>query len=62
MFIPDTAVPAVVTGCVFTSIAFIFVVLRVFSRVFVIKNFGADDYLMVLAMVSVFARCGSHFN
>jgi hypothetical protein len=52
MFIPDTAISAVVTTALFTAIAFILVVLRTISRVNVVKNVGVDDYLMIAAMVS----------
>jgi hypothetical protein len=45
------AVPAVVTSILFTSIAFIAVVLRLYTRIVMLKNAGADDYIMVGAMV-----------
>lgn len=51
------AVPAVITSILFTSIAFISVVLRLYTRVFMLKNAGADDYFMVGAMVcSMFVK------
>ena len=53
MQIAAPAVPAVVTLLVFTTLAFFVVALRVYTRVFVVKNVGADDYLMVGSMVSL---------
>jgi hypothetical protein len=49
--IAAAAVPAVVTSILFTSIAFIAVVLRLYTRIVMLKNAGADDYIMVGAMV-----------
>lgn len=39
-----------VTG-VMTGLAVVMVVLRVYARAFVVKKFGLDDILMVLALV-----------
>jgi hypothetical protein len=52
MYIPDAAIPAVVTVCVFTTIAFIFVGLRLCTRLSLVKNVGLDDYFIAGAMVS----------
>jgi hypothetical protein len=49
---PPSAVSAAVTDIVFTSLALLAVLLRVYTRVFVVKNFGVDDYLMVGSMVT----------
>jgi len=51
MFAP-AAVPVVVTTITFTSIAFILVVTRIYTRFVMLKNAGPDDYVMVGAMVS----------
>jgi hypothetical protein len=51
MNVPPAAVSAAVTDIVFTSMALLAVLLRVYTRVFVVKNFGVDDYLMVGSMV-----------
>lgn len=57
MHVAGPAVPAVITSILFTSIAFISVVLRLYTRVFMLKNAGADDYFMVGAMVcSMFVK------
>ncbi|KAH8594916.1 hypothetical protein B0O99DRAFT_166811 [Bisporella sp. PMI_857] len=46
------AVPVVITTILFTSIAFIVVSLRICTRVVMLKNAGADDYLMLASMLS----------
>lgn len=46
------ALPVVVTSILFTSIAFITMCLRIWTRVFMLKSAGPDDYLMLVAMVS----------
>jgi len=51
MAFAPAAVPVVITSILFTSLAFITVVLRVCTRVGLLRNAGADDYLMVAAMV-----------
>jgi len=52
MIIPEPAVKAVVVNCVFTSLAFLFVLFRVLTRTFILKNVGADDVLIILSVVS----------
>ncbi|KAK3686129.1 hypothetical protein B0T22DRAFT_538324 [Podospora appendiculata] len=52
MIIPETAIRAVVVNCVFTSLAFIFVCMRLGTRTLLLKNIGIDDYLITGAMVS----------
>ncbi|KAK0728827.1 hypothetical protein B0T26DRAFT_638721 [Lasiosphaeria miniovina] len=44
--------PAVITNCLFTSLAFVVVCFRLGTRVFVVKNVGADDLLIVLAILA----------
>jgi len=51
MFVAPMAVPAVATGFVFTIIALSIVCLKVYTRVIVIKNVGAEDFLIIGAMV-----------
>jgi hypothetical protein len=52
MDMAERAVPAAVTLVVFTTLALFVVSLRLFTRAIVVKNVGADDYLMIGAMVS----------
>lgn len=52
MFIAPPAVRAVITDFIFTGLAFIFVLLRLGTRAFMIKSVGAEDYLILGAMVS----------
>lgn len=63
MFAP-AAVPVVVTSITFTSIAFILVVTRIYTRFVMLKNAGPDDYVMVGAMVSTctFDTCRFAFD
>ncbi len=49
--IPDTVHGLVVSLFVFTSLAFVAVGMRVYTRVRLIKMMGVDDYLIVVAMV-----------
>lgn len=51
MIIPDAAMPAVIACCFFTSLAFVVVCMRMGTRTLLVKNMGADDLLMILAMV-----------
>ncbi|KAK0609585.1 hypothetical protein B0T17DRAFT_566464 [Bombardia bombarda] len=53
--IAPAALPAVVTNCVFTSLAFITVSLRLGTRLFVLKNIGVDDYLITVAVIASIA-------
>ena len=52
MAFAEPAVPVVITSILFTSIAFVAVVLRISTRTLMFKNAGPDDYLMCAAMVS----------
>lgn len=45
-------VPVMVTSILFTTIAFIIVTLRLYTRVIMIKNPGADDWIMLAAMIA----------
>jgi hypothetical protein len=51
-WIAEKAMPAVINNLVFTILAFIAVSLRIGTRLFLIKNMGVDDTLIVIAMVS----------
>ena len=50
--VPDRCYPLVVTLFLFNSLAFIAVSLRIYTRRRVLKRMGADDYLIMVAMVS----------
>jgi hypothetical protein len=52
--IPSRDVPVVVCSILFTSIAFIVVICRLYTRVIMLQNAGPDDYIMTAAMVSRF--------
>ncbi|KAK5655645.1 hypothetical protein OQA88_5576 [Cercophora sp. LCS_1] len=52
MIIPDTAMPAVIACCFFTSLAFVVVCMRMGTRTLLVKNIGADDALMIIAMIA----------
>jgi hypothetical protein len=41
----------VVTMFLFTSLAFIILVARLYTRAIIVRRMGADDYLMVAAFV-----------
>lgn len=56
MDMAERAVPAAVTLVVFTTLALFVVSLRLFTRAVVVKNVGADDYLMIGAMVRLLSR------
>jgi hypothetical protein len=50
----------VVNMFLWTSLAFIILVLRLYTRGVIIRRLGADDYLMVSAFVSIpYYRCRS---
>ena len=49
--IPPRDVPVAVTSLLFTTIAFILVTARLYTRIFMFRNAGADDYIMTAAMV-----------
>jgi len=51
-YISEPDVPVVVTSLIFTTTAFLLVCTRMFTRVVMMKNPGADDYFMCAAMVS----------
>ena len=59
--IPPPDVSVVVASLVFTSIAFVLVVCRLYTRVVLIQNAGADDYIMSAAMVSPASNSGNPF-
>jgi hypothetical protein len=44
----------VVNSFFWTILAMIFIVMRLFTRAYIVKRVGMDDYLMVAAMVSSF--------
>lgn len=44
----------VVSGFLFTGLAVLAVWLRVFTRAFLVKNMGIDDYFIVASMVNCF--------
>ncbi|KAK3373147.1 hypothetical protein B0T24DRAFT_527497 [Lasiosphaeria ovina] len=52
MIIPPAAMPAVITNCLFTSLAFVVVCFRLGTRIFVVKNVGADDSLIAFAILA----------
>ncbi|KAJ5042794.1 uncharacterized protein L3040_004187 [Drepanopeziza brunnea f. sp. 'multigermtubi'] len=52
-----TCVPAVVTSVLFTSVAFICVVARLYTRHFMLQNAGTDDYLIIGAMAASIGFC-----
>lgn len=52
MPVVDECHDLVVNAILWTSLAFIAVGLRLFTRVFIVKRTGWDDYLMAAAMVS----------
>jgi hypothetical protein len=49
--IAPAARPAVIVNVIFTAVAFIVVLMRLCTRIFVLKNLGVDDGLIVLSMV-----------
>ncbi|KAK3377461.1 hypothetical protein B0H63DRAFT_477246 [Podospora didyma] len=55
MIIPPAAMPAVIANCFFTSLAFVIVCCRINTRLFVIKNIGADDGLIAMSMLASIA-------
>ncbi|ORY71377.1 uncharacterized protein BCR38DRAFT_519788 [Pseudomassariella vexata] len=50
MFVPDNDVSLLVSSILLTSISTIVVFTRLYTRVLVIKNPGADDWLMAIAV------------
>ena len=68
--VPDAAVPAVTTLIVFTSLSVFTLILRLYTRAALVKNVGADDYLMICSVAGsvaflavVFLRkCDSRFS
>jgi hypothetical protein len=59
--LPGPAVPIMVTSILFTTIAFITVTLRIYTRAVVTKIAGIDDYMMCIAMVR-FSRARVNMN
>ncbi|KAK0638523.1 hypothetical protein B0T16DRAFT_421309 [Cercophora newfieldiana] len=53
--IAPAAMPAVIANFVFTCLAFFVVLLRLGTRMFLLKNLGADDALIVLSMLASIA-------
>ncbi|KAK4442750.1 hypothetical protein QBC34DRAFT_387016 [Podospora aff. communis PSN243] len=53
--IAPAARPAVIANVIFTAVAFIVVLMRLCTRVFVLKNLGVDDGLIVLSMLASIA-------
>jgi hypothetical protein len=51
MALPRLAITAVIVDSIFTAIGLLFVVLRLSTRISVVKNISANDYLIVAAMV-----------
>lgn len=45
-----------ITSIVFTAIAGIAIILRLYTRLGIVRNFGPEDYLIVAAMVSHLAE------
>ena len=58
MPVVDECHDLVVNAILWTALAFVAVCLRLFTRGFIVKRTGWDDYLMAAAMVS----CSSHFS
>jgi hypothetical protein len=52
--IPGRDVPVVICSILSTSIAFIVVICRLYTRVIMLQNAGPDDYIMTAAMVNSF--------
>ena len=48
----EKVVPLMVTSILFTTLAVVIVISRLFTRLVLIKNAGADDYLIAVAAVS----------
>ncbi|EPS41142.1 hypothetical protein H072_5011 [Dactylellina haptotyla CBS 200.50] len=42
-----------IIDCVFFALAVVMVMMRIYTRVFIIRRFGLDDWLIVLALISV---------
>ncbi|KAK3498877.1 uncharacterized protein B0T23DRAFT_3424 [Neurospora hispaniola] len=55
MRIADRAVAVVVVDIIFTTLAFITVCFRLFTRVVLVQNVGSDDYYIVGSMISSIA-------
>jgi hypothetical protein len=51
MEIAGPAIPAVACLAVFTTLSFITVCMRMYTRLFLVKNPGPDDFLIVGSMV-----------
>ena len=49
--VPNRSGPLVGSSLALLAIAVITIVLRVYTRIFMIKNFGPDDWLMLAATV-----------
>lgn len=53
----DRSGPMLVLNIIFMTVTTIVVALRVYCRVWIVRSFGADDYLMVVTYV----RCSRHW-
>ena len=42
-----------IIDCVFFALAVVMVLMRIYTRVFIVRKFGLDDWCMVLALISV---------
>jgi hypothetical protein len=58
--IPPRDVPVAVTSLLFTTIAFVLVAARLYTRAFMLQSAGADDYIMTAAMVREIMHRISH--
>ncbi|TDZ17469.1 Satratoxin biosynthesis SC1 cluster protein 4 [Colletotrichum orbiculare MAFF 240422] len=58
----ESALSTFVTAIVFTAFSGVLVALRLYTRVFVVRNVGVDDYLIPAALVSSIGLCISLVN
>ncbi|TDZ67420.1 Satratoxin biosynthesis SC1 cluster protein 4 [Colletotrichum trifolii] len=58
----ESALSTFVTAIVFTAFSGLLVALRLYTRVFVVRNVGVDDYLIPAALVSSIGLCVSLVN
>jgi hypothetical protein len=45
----------VVNTLLWTTVALVFIGMRLFTRAYIVKKVGMDDYLMIVAMVGTFS-------
>jgi hypothetical protein len=55
MWVAEGARTAVAMLILFTSLSFMVVVARVYTRAVIVKNFGIDDWFMLVAMAASIA-------